>query len=613
MAEKLTIREFITLAKTIDFRTVSMEDLIKFEDGVSQFENVIDSKICARLKKGITDKYKEFYQGERCALPNGVELMYAGDTPPIRELDPIGVTDLYIKKPSGGLWTSLFNPKTGQSEWMDYITRQNNEWHAKGAKLWHIVPSKDCKILVLQPNSPEMEKYRIPGNDALDYQKISQDYDAVYVSDETLYKDSAFDKYSIASCFFFRKKKNDKKIFHVLTSEQYVRYLAKNKDVVRKANDYNCGPTRILGARTEEELKKALEVYKEIEIAPNVKITTQDVLDSALFNVLCDINNECDFDHQDKDSNLDKLEKYAQLLISAGANIDHEIDIFKETPFDYDLKSKLWYYYDEDDMDLWKIGKGDSLAAVFVNSGYKDIMEACDDCLKKGYHFHDDDYGNFKFGEKTWFECFTASYRAYNLVHKYERERDKYYQKHDNVGEKAWLAYWYKNFSNKDFSDISMEAYKGRYFVPKHCYMRNQSAKIGLKLGLNPFKKYIYWCGDNSLLQDCNGKYCKYRLKDKELAEMIVDYALKSGEKKYFKILRGCHVTRQLLEQKQQAMQKITVPTVSEENKVKTEKIATIKNRYQKLTDRYSSDLSSDTSDELVSIAQMSAWLEKNL
>jgi hypothetical protein len=60
MTEKLTLREFIDFAKTIDFNNISLENLVKFEDGVSQYENIIKPDTLAILKKRIIDKYIYF-------------------------------------------------------------------------------------------------------------------------------------------------------------------------------------------------------------------------------------------------------------------------------------------------------------------------------------------------------------------------------------------------------------------------------------------------------------------------------------------------------------------------------------------------------------------------
>ncbi len=67
MTEKLTLREFIDFAKTIDFNNISLENLVKFEDGVSQYQNIIKPETLAILKTGIANKYTDF-QKEKGAI-----------------------------------------------------------------------------------------------------------------------------------------------------------------------------------------------------------------------------------------------------------------------------------------------------------------------------------------------------------------------------------------------------------------------------------------------------------------------------------------------------------------------------------------------------------------
>jgi hypothetical protein len=77
MTEKLTLREFIDFAKTIDFNNISLENLVKFEDGVSQYENIIKPETLTTLKTGIANKYNCFLK-ERSAIREDVHKIRTG-------------------------------------------------------------------------------------------------------------------------------------------------------------------------------------------------------------------------------------------------------------------------------------------------------------------------------------------------------------------------------------------------------------------------------------------------------------------------------------------------------------------------------------------------------
>ena len=80
---------------------------------------------------------------------------------------PLSVRNSDDNHPSNVLWTSPCNPKTGQTYWQEWC--QENNYHPKHQiqheeTIWHIVPQKDCKILVIKTEEDllKLDKYRFP-------------------------------------------------------------------------------------------------------------------------------------------------------------------------------------------------------------------------------------------------------------------------------------------------------------------------------------------------------------------------------------------------------------------------------------------------------------------
>ena len=148
-------------------------------------------------------------------------------------------------KPYNCLWTSPAN-KDGISEWQDWCQHEDFNQSPTNEQ-WHIIPNEDCRILYLDVNSPEIDKYTyyiLDGTDVyddwkykdefdddilmthlrqkLDYEAIAKDYDAVYVPYETIhdkkYEYELFEGWDVSSCAFFRPK------YYVLSNEEYALY-----------------------------------------------------------------------------------------------------------------------------------------------------------------------------------------------------------------------------------------------------------------------------------------------------------------------------------------------------------------------------------------------------
>ncbi|MBQ2886385.1 MAG: hypothetical protein IJE43_21910 [Alphaproteobacteria bacterium] len=134
-------------------------------------------------------------------------------------------------KPLNAFWTSPVNPKTGLSDWEEWCNNGNfRVYNPQIEKRLHIVPKKDCRILTILPDSPELEKYTIStGNhypyEYLDFEAIAKDYDAVYVPKETVWKhnDELLYAWDVATCVFLRPK------FNVLNEKQYQEYKKKSR------------------------------------------------------------------------------------------------------------------------------------------------------------------------------------------------------------------------------------------------------------------------------------------------------------------------------------------------------------------------------------------------
>ena len=123
MTEKLTLREFIDFAKTIDFNNISLENLVKFEDGVSQYQNIIKPETLAILKTGIANKYTDF-QKKRGAIREDVHKIRTG-------YDEQGWGNKYPRAPEDNIKarkreTQGWNPNHGWKFHLDVVPNRNH-------------------------------------------------------------------------------------------------------------------------------------------------------------------------------------------------------------------------------------------------------------------------------------------------------------------------------------------------------------------------------------------------------------------------------------------------------------------------------------------------------
>jgi hypothetical protein len=145
-------------------------------------------------------------------------------------------------KPHSVFWTSPVNPETGLSDWEEWCNNEDfRVYDPQIEQRLHIVPKKDCRILTLLPDSPELEKYTISSGSyyrdkCLDFEAIAKDYDALYVPKETVWKHNhdILNAWDVATCIFLAPK------FNVLTEEQYQEYK-KNPDMELNQSDTHSG------------------------------------------------------------------------------------------------------------------------------------------------------------------------------------------------------------------------------------------------------------------------------------------------------------------------------------------------------------------------------------
>ena len=99
------------------------------------------------------------------------------------------VKNMDFVKPRGGIWTSTFIDNKKISEWCEWCRSNQNDW-VKGYDWFKFHVNKDAKILLI--NGIDVVKYlrkRFPVKSKiadmfaiLDWEKISQYYDGVYLS-----------------------------------------------------------------------------------------------------------------------------------------------------------------------------------------------------------------------------------------------------------------------------------------------------------------------------------------------------------------------------------------------------------------------------------------------
>lgn len=156
---------------------------------------------------------------------------------------PLSVRNSDDNHPSNVLWTSPCNPKTGQTYWQEWC--QENNYHPQHQiqheeTIWHIVPKKDCKILVIKTEEDllKLDKYRFPSNITnhyectINYEALAKDYDAFYITNEGLHESQIdysskyfndFCGWDCATCIFFHPN-----AYMMMTQEEYQQYKNKN-------------------------------------------------------------------------------------------------------------------------------------------------------------------------------------------------------------------------------------------------------------------------------------------------------------------------------------------------------------------------------------------------
>ncbi|MGD7047038.1 hypothetical protein FZC83_02180 [Rossellomorea marisflavi] len=113
----------------------------------------------------------------------------------------------HLAKPEGGLWTSTFNPDTG-SEWIQspFVDLFDN---SKGTLIEVIGSPNILQIDSVEKAQNISDKYffkSVLTTPCYDYEKMSEEFDAIRVSGEGLNKSSAFREYFVESTLWFNTK-----------------------------------------------------------------------------------------------------------------------------------------------------------------------------------------------------------------------------------------------------------------------------------------------------------------------------------------------------------------------------------------------------------------------
>lgn len=203
-----------------------------------------------RLKAEYTQKQKRkdaFQSKEQentTALNFDIDLIYAGETRPtiegFKNIVPYSIWGtskggISSKPEDGGLWTSPLE-ENGKSEWQNFVAREKwankEEMLRKCAQSWHIVPTDECRILVIDDYS-QIEEY-CKNDQTIDFKKLSKDYDLLYLPYECGSWDATFRSWDVKTGYFMNAKTKDgKPLFQILDDEEYKRYkIEKNRKKV---------------------------------------------------------------------------------------------------------------------------------------------------------------------------------------------------------------------------------------------------------------------------------------------------------------------------------------------------------------------------------------------
>lgn len=160
-----------------------------------------------------------------------VDLIYAGEKrPTVEEIEKIAPYSPYenrgmgipSKPQSGGLWTSPLE-ENGKSQWQNLIEKEMPETKQKYEHSWHIVPTEDCRILIVD-NFEKIKKY-LEDDETIDFIKLSKDYDLLYVPFEIGSWNKTFYSWDVKTGFFMNaKNKEGKPLFQIFDDEEYKRY-----------------------------------------------------------------------------------------------------------------------------------------------------------------------------------------------------------------------------------------------------------------------------------------------------------------------------------------------------------------------------------------------------
>lgn len=154
---------------------------------------------------------------------SNIDLVYHGLHKPTAENFRPLIPNNVATKCEGGLWTSPILDGETKSEWHKWCEEAQM---GPAPHRWHIIPDKNCHILVVQEDLMNLRGYIRKGKSIvpyiLDYEKIAQDYDALYVPDKVQRRyqqwNQLFNGYDVESCLFFRPK------YQALTDEEYKKY-----------------------------------------------------------------------------------------------------------------------------------------------------------------------------------------------------------------------------------------------------------------------------------------------------------------------------------------------------------------------------------------------------
>lgn len=169
-----------------------------------------------------------------------VDLMYAGEKRPTVE-DTVKIVPYSpfesrgmgnpSKPQSGGLWTSPME-ENGKSQWQNWIEKEMPETKQKFEQSWHIVPTEDCRILIID-KFDKIKPY-LKYDETIDFMKLSKDYDLLYLPYEIGSWNKTFYNWDVKTGYFMNAQTKDgKPLFQVFDNEEYKRYkIEKNKKKV---------------------------------------------------------------------------------------------------------------------------------------------------------------------------------------------------------------------------------------------------------------------------------------------------------------------------------------------------------------------------------------------